>query len=224
MTLHRRVALALCLGAAALGCGDGPRENQAEAAASQAHAELENGPRDVAVIDMGELGEIRFELLPEFAPLWTAYFAERAQAGLYDGTSFHRVIPGFMIQGGGPASLDADPRNDANDLPDADAPPHEFSDYPQERGTVAMANRGERRPGSVMFFIVQEDSPHLTGGYTVIGRVVEGMEVVDAITELEIDKYGRFGPRDRPYPIEARIRKLRIEVPATPLANAATRP
>jgi cyclophilin family peptidyl-prolyl cis-trans isomerase len=74
-----------------------------------------------------------------------------------------------------------------------------------------MANTGFAGSSSCQFFIVHRDSPHLDGEYTVIGRVIEGMDVVDAITEMEIDRYGRYGPPDRPYPVNATIERLRIE-------------
>jgi len=219
----RRFALLLC--AALLACGAPTATSEAPNApeTSEALSRVGPGPHDVAVIDMGELGVIRVELLHEIAPAWVAHVSERAEAGLYDGTSFHRVIPGFMVQGGGAASLDNDPRNDAVNVPE-DVPPHEFSDYPHVRGTVAMANQGPHKPGSVQFFVVHGDARHLDGGYTVIGRVAEGMEVVDAITELEIDEFGRYGPRNRPYPVEARIQTLRIEPGRDALAGTPTAP
>jgi len=204
----------------ACGAPSEPPAGEADAREPEALSRIGPGPHPIAVLDMGELGEIRVELLPEIAPEWVPFVAERAEAGTYDGTSFHRVIPGFMIQGGGAASLDHDPRNDAVNVPEP-VPDHEFSDYPHTRGTVAMANRGARKPGSVQFFIVHEDARHLDGGYTVIGRVVEGMQVVDAITKLEIDEYGRYGPRNRPYPVEARIQRMRIESGGSALAGGA---
>ena len=66
-----------------------------------------------------------------------------------------------------------------------------------------MANRGSRNTGGTQFFIVLGDATHLDGKHTVFGRVIEGMEVVDAIARLEIDKFGRYGPPDRPYPVSA---------------------
>ena len=102
-----------------------------------------------------------------------------------------------MIQGGCPNTRNADPRDDGKGggerfLED------EFSDLPHGRGAVSMANRGSRNSGGTQFFIVQGDASHLDGKHTVFGRVIEGMEVVDAIAKLEIDKFGRYGPPDRP--------------------------
>ena len=160
-------------------------------------------------------------LLPELAPVAVGYFAEQVNEGLYTGTYFHRVIPGFMIQGGDPNTKDADPRNDGNG--GGGALPDEFSDLPQRRGVVSLANRGTPNTQGSQFFIVHEDSGELTGSYTAFGRVVSGIEVVDAITALEIDKYGRYGPIDRPYPVSAVIESVRFE-PAAGAAAAAPDP
>jgi cyclophilin family peptidyl-prolyl cis-trans isomerase len=123
-----------------------------------------------------------------------------------------------MIQGGDPLTRNKDPRDDGRGS--ADPVADEFSDYPHLRGTVSLANQGVRDTGSCQFFIVQQDARHLDGAYSAFGRVVDGMDTVDAVTRLPIDLYGRYGPRDRPYPKSAVIRSVRIERPAT---SAATR-
>jgi len=204
--------LACLLACLACGVADAPAAADAPApdATPVALTKLTGGPHDVAVLEMGELGTIRIELYPELAPKSVARFIELAEQGFYDGTYFHRVIPGFMIQGGDPNTKDMDPRNDGRGS-SGERLPDEFSDYPHLRGTVSMANTGYSGSSSCQFFIVHQDSRHLDGKYTVIGKVVSGMEVVDAITELEIDTYGRYGPTDRPYPVSATILHLRIE-------------
>ena len=171
---------------------------------------LAPGPHPVAVVRVKDLGTIRIELLPEAAPKTVAQFEKLAGEGYYDGTTFHRVIPDFMIQGGDPNTRNADPRDDGrggNEYPLED----EFSDLAHRRGVVSMANHASRNSGGTQFFIVQGDAPHLDGKHTVFGRVVEGMEVVDAITRLEIDKFGRYGPPDRPYPVSAVVESIRME-------------
>jgi peptidyl-prolyl cis-trans isomerase B (cyclophilin B) len=175
------------------------------------------GPHDVAVVEVGGLGEIHIELLPEIAPQTVAHFIERARGGHFDGTTFHRVIPSFMIQGGSPSTRDADPRNDGL-RDEGPIVPDEFSDFPQVRGTVSLANRGTRDSGQMQFFIML-DERELGGRYAAFGRVVRGAEVADAVAALEIDTYGRYGPRDRPYPIDARIERVRI----VPAGDAAAR-
>ncbi|MBW2267747.1 MAG: peptidylprolyl isomerase [Deltaproteobacteria bacterium] len=166
----------------------------------------------MARLDLGELGTVQIQLLPEIAPQTVARFAELSNEGYYDGTTFHRVIPGFMIQGGDPLTRNNDPRDDGKGGT-PDVLPDDYSDFPALRGSVAMANRGHPKTAQGQFFIVHADSRHLDGNYTIFGRVVEGIEVVDAVTELEIDTYGRFGPLNRPYPRAARIASLRVAGP-----------
>jgi len=206
----RILALAAAL-AAGSGCGrEAPARNPSPSAAER----VSEGPHEVAVLTILELGEIRIELLPELAPSTVENFKALAAKGFFDGTSFHRVIPGFMIQGGDPNTRNQDPRDDGGGGPSftiAD----EFSDYPQRRGTVAMAHKGHPNTAGSQFFILHGDAPQLDGKYTAFGRVAGGMDVVDAITRLEIDKYGRFGPRDRPYPTPAVIGSVKI-LPAAP--------
>ena len=172
------------------------------------------GSHEIAVLTLEELGTIRIELLPELAPETVAHFKKLVEEGLYDGTTFHRVIPGFMIQGGDPLTKNIDPRDDGRGGTDYDIA-DEFSAMPHTRGVVSLANQGRHNSAGSQFFIVHQDSPQLDRMFTVFARVVEGIEVVDAVTELEIDKYGRYGPRDRPYPKHARIASIRIE-PAEP--------
>jgi cyclophilin family peptidyl-prolyl cis-trans isomerase len=159
--------------------------------------------------------------LPELAPKAVANFAKLANEGFYDGTTFHRVIPGFMIQGGDPNSRDHDPRNDGAGGPGYGIP-DEFSELPQLRGIVSMANRSSPNTGGSQFFIVHKDSPHLDGRYSAFGRIVAGIEVVDAITEVPVDTYGRYGPNDRPHPEPVVIETIRIE-PASAEVSAAQR-
>ena len=202
-------ALAL---AAALGCAGGDSEEAAREAA-QPEDLVAPGPHEAVVLEMADLGSIRIELLPEIAPATVAHFKKLVSEGFYDDTTFHRVIPGFMIQGGDPLTRNNDPRDDGRGGPGY-AIADEFSAYPHVRGTVSMANTGSQGSGGSQFFIVHEDSPHLDGGFTVFGRVVDGLETVDAVTKLEIDKFGRYGPADRPYPHDARVERFRLETSA----------
>jgi len=140
---------------------------------------------------------ITIELMPELAPISVARVIDLAKDGYYDGTTFHRVIPDFMIQGGDPNSRDRNPNNDGNGNPELHLP-DEFGEAPFLRGVVGMGNLGRKNSTGGQFFIMQADAPSLEGRYTVIGRVVSGIEVVDAITEVSIDRVGRWGPKDRP--------------------------
>ncbi len=137
-------------------------------------------------------------------------FIKLAEASFYEGISFHRVIPGFMLQAGDPASRGPDPRLVGSGGPGYQIQ-DEFSDFPHARGVVSMAHTGNRNSGGSQFFIVHQNSPRLDGKYSVFGRVVEGIEVVDTITEVEIDTYGRYGPKDRPHPVSVVIDAVRIE-------------
>jgi cyclophilin family peptidyl-prolyl cis-trans isomerase len=173
---------------------------------------LADGPHPVADLRVRDLGTIRIELLPEAAPKTVAQFQKLAGEGFYDGTTFHRVIPDFMIQGGCPNTRNADPRDDGKGggeifLED------EFTDLPHQRGAVSMANRGSLNSGGSQFFIVLGDAGYLDGKHAVFGRVIEGMQVVDAVAGLEIDKFGRYGPPDRPYPVSAVVESIRMEAP-----------
>ncbi len=169
-----------------------------------------DGPHETAVITVKDLGAIRIELLPEVAPETVGHFKKLAGKRFYDGTTFHRVIPGALIQGGDPNTKNDDPRDDGKGGA-AQGIPDEFSTLPNLRGTVSMAHLGHPNTARSQFFIVHAEAPGLDGQYTTFGRVVEGMEVVDAITELEIDVYGRFGLANRPYPVAARVESIRIE-------------
>jgi peptidylprolyl isomerase len=128
-------------------------------------------------------GQIVIELAEDVAPEHAARLAELARAGAYDGVVFHRVIDGFMAQTGdvqfGRAGGDlAMAGTGGSDLPDL---PAEFSDQPFDRGTVGMARSSDPNSANSQFFIMFAPAPHLDGQYTVVGKVVSGMEVVDAI-------------------------------------------
>jgi len=220
-----RSVIALLSGALILAaCGaDEPATPAAAPAASGSpelpHATIHDGPHDIAVLRIRDLGDIRIELLPEVAPKTVENFVKLADAGFYDGTQFHRVIPGYMIQGGDPHTKKKDPRSYGKGGPGYKIP-DEFSDLSHTRGTVSMANTGHPNTGASQFFILHGDAPHLDGRHSAFGRVVDGMGVVDAITELELDTFGRYGPRNRPHPVPAVVESIRIE----PAATAAAAP
>jgi cyclophilin family peptidyl-prolyl cis-trans isomerase len=179
----------------------------------------------VALISVESFGEIRLELFPEVAPKTVENFVKLAGNEFYDGTTFHRVIPGFMIQGGDPNTKNRDPRDDGKGGPGYKID-DEFSAISHTRGMVSMANKGKPRSGGSQFFITVADRPDLDGGYSLFGRVVSGMEVADRIAEVERDVYGRHGTPDRPLE-NVVISRVRIEGaepavdPAPPLAAEA---
>lgn len=204
-SLRLVAALALLLAA----CGGSDVDGTASESESAPSSGIETGPHPVAVLSIENMGEIRVELLPELAPKTVANFEKLAAKGFYEGTYFHRVIPGFMIQGGDPNTKDPDPRNDGKGGPGYSIP-DEISGETHTRGMLSMANSG-RNSGGSQFFILHGDAPHLDERHAIFGRVVAGMDVVDAITELELDRFGRWGPRDRPYPVSAVISSVTIE-------------
>ena len=207
-------AFACVLGVAlAAACGGDEPAIESPTAAS-ADFRWPEGPRATAVITTRDHGEIRVALYPEFAPLAVKQFEKLAGEGFYDGVTFHRVIPGFMIQGGDPLSRDDDPRNDGQGGPPGAPLPDEFSAAPFERGAVAMANSGRPNSGGSQFFIVDGETRDLDGRYSLFGRVSEGLETVDAIAAVATDAGGRFGPAHRPIESVV-IEQIRVE-PAEP--------
>ena len=158
----------------------------------------------VAVIST-KFGDMVVEFFPDVAPKHVENFQILAEEGYYNGTTFHRVIPGFMVQGGDPNSKDLDRMNDGtggragkffgigreND-PESWTVPAEFNDTPHQRGTLSMARSQNIDSGSSQFFICHDNAPFLDGQYTVFGQLISGIEVVDEIVNSERD------PRDNP--------------------------
>jgi len=131
-------------------------------------------------------GKILFKLIPELAPETVRNFEKLAKEGFYDGTLFHRVIPGFMIQGGDPNT-----KTDNKSSWGTGGPGYninaEFSSRSHLRGIVSMARSQDPNSAGSQFFIVTADSTFLDRQYTVFGEVVEGMDVADKIVNLERD-------------------------------------
>jgi peptidyl-prolyl cis-trans isomerase B (cyclophilin B) len=130
-------------------------------------------------------GTIELELFPEDAPKTVDNFVKLAEDGFYDGVIFHRVIPDFMIQGGDPTGTGSGgPGYSFED---------EFNRHKVVRGALAMANAGPNTNGSQFFIVTTEAAPWLDRKHTVFGRVTNGMDVVDAISEVRRDA------RDKPH-------------------------
>ena len=134
-----------------------------------------------------DAGPITIKLLGDLAPRHVRFFAKTARAGGYDGTTFHRVIAGGIIQGGDPLSKDPKmtSRYGTGGLGLVKA---EFSDRPMTRGSVAAVLRpNQPDSGGTQFFICLSDQPSLTGKYTILGEVTAGMEVADKIGQTAVD-------------------------------------
>jgi peptidyl-prolyl cis-trans isomerase B (cyclophilin B) len=131
------------------------------------------------------MGAIAVELFDEDAPKTVANFKKLAEDGFYNGVIFHRVIPDFMIQGGDPTGTGSGgPGYTFED---------EFNDRSVERGALAMANSGPNTNGSQFFIVTADACPWLDGKHTVFGRVSDGMDAVDAISDVDRDS------RDKPH-------------------------
>jgi peptidylprolyl isomerase len=119
-------------------------------------------------------GDVVIKLRPDLAPKHVERVTELASSGFYDNVAFHRVIPGFMAQGGDPTGTGMS----GSPLPDLKA---EFSDAPHVRGAVSMARKPQPNTANSQFFIVFDDATFLDGQYTLWGEVESGMEHVDAL-------------------------------------------
>jgi peptidyl-prolyl cis-trans isomerase B (cyclophilin B) len=139
-----------------------------------------------AVIET-KFGNILIKLLPDAAPGHVKNFIDLAKKGFYDGTTFHRVIPGFMIQGGDPNSKNPDKSRHGMGGPGYTIKA-EFNSAPHKRGIVSMARAGHPDSAGSQFFICVADAMFLNNQYTVFGEVVSGMEVADAIVSQPRDK------------------------------------
>jgi len=125
------------------------------------------------------LGSITIELFPDRAPNHVRQFLRLAQAGVYDGTAFHRVVKGFVLQGGFMPSR-REPPDERQETYIRTLQP-EFNDTPHDRGTVSMARGDDPASATSSFFIVLARTPALDGKYTAFGRVVSGLDVVEKI-------------------------------------------
>ena len=130
------------------------------------------------VLNLDSGGDVVIQLRPDLAPGHVERIKELAGEGFYDGVKFHRVIPGFMAQGGDPTGTGMH----GSDLPDL---PAEFSDEPHVRGTCSMARAQNPNSANSQFFICFDDARFLDGQYTVWGQVESGMEHVDALPKGE---------------------------------------
>jgi peptidylprolyl isomerase len=178
------LAMSLLLGALALACGDDAGEGPAPSPsptlaptpmtfAERPEITISPDKKYFATVETTK-GTFRIELRPDLAIQTVNSFVFLAGQGYYDGVTFHRVIPGFMAQGG-------DPTGTGSGGPGYTLPA-EFSDVPFERGTVGLARSNDPDSGGSQFFIAYTAQPSLNGQYTVFGKVVEGMDVVDSLT------------------------------------------
>ena len=156
----------------------------------------------IVTFEMEDGAVMKAELYPEVAPNTVNNFISLVKSGFYDGLIFHRVIPGFMIQGG-------DPKGTGTGGPGYSIK-GEFTrngfknDLKHDRGVLSMARTMMPNSAGSQFFIMHKNSPHLDGQYAAFGKVLEGMEVVDAIANT------RRGPNDKPLTPQV-MKKVTVE-------------
>ena len=138
---------------------------------------MASDPENTLIVEL-ESGPVTIQLRPDLAPQHVARIKELAREGFYDGVVFHRVIPGFMAQGGDPTGTGMG----GSDKPNL---PAEFSKEPHVRGVCSMARTNNPNSANSQFFIVFDDATFLDNQYTVWGQVTEGMEHVDALPKGE---------------------------------------
>jgi cyclophilin family peptidyl-prolyl cis-trans isomerase len=154
--------------------------------------------REEVVVISTSLGDIHLILFKD-TPLHRANFLKKAESGYYTGTTFHRVIPGFMVQGGDPNSKDGDPSNDGQGPPNDPTIPAELAaGHRHDHGAVAAARQADfanpqRASNSSQFYIVgnHQGAHFLDGQYTVFGQVIQGQEVIDKIAAVTRDGHDR---------------------------------
>ena len=156
----------------------------------------------VATIEMANGDVMKLELYPEIAPNTVANFIELANAGFYDGLIFHRVIPGFMIQGGDPQGTGIG--GPGYSIAGEFAANGFENNLSHERGVISMARAQHPDSAGSQFFIMHADYPALDGQYAAFGRVIEGIEAVDRVAGVETDA------NDRPTEDQV-IKSIRVE-------------
>jgi len=141
--------------------------------------QLEPGKTYTATLETTH-GKIEVEFYPEDAPVTVNNFVSLAKEGFYDGTPFHRIVKGFVIQGGDPTGTGRG------------GPGYTFKDEPvrkdYERGILAMANAGPNTNGSQFFIVLQDLRGRLPKNYTIFGKVTDGLDVVDTIADVEVTR------------------------------------
>jgi peptidyl-prolyl cis-trans isomerase B (cyclophilin B) len=188
------MVILICAGATA----EGPRWREFSEDEIKAMAQTK------AIIET-TLGKIELKFFPEAAPNHVDNFITLAKEGVYDGTAFHRVIPGFMIQGGDPNSKSHNRAGHGTGGPGYTIKA-EFNNISHKKGTLSMARSRNPDSAGSQFFICVADSPWLDGQYTVFGEVTSGMDVADRIVSQPKDR--------RDNPIERIEMKVKIIEPA----------
>ena len=151
-----------------------------------------NGENVKIEMKIKDFGTVKLELYPDIAPITVTNFVKLAKSGFYDGLTFHRIFPGFMIQGGDP---NGDGSGGSEPIKGEFAANGVKNDLSHTRGVISMARQGGNKynSGSCQFFIMHADYTSLDGQYAAFGKVVEGMDVIDAVAEVKCS----YNPVDR---------------------------
>ena len=185
------VLLAMCAVVALAGFAACSKESvsKTEAGGSSGTSGGESGETIMVQIEMENGGIIKLELYPDKAPITVDNFVSLVNEGFYDGLIFHRVIKGFMIQGGDPEGTGFG--GSEKKIKGEFASNGVANDLSHTRGVISMARSKQKDSASSQFFIVQEDSTYLDGDYAAFGKVTEGMDVVDEIASVRTDMKDR---------------------------------
>ncbi len=155
------------------------------------------------------LGDIKIELFPDVAPKHVRNFDSLVSIGFYDGTAFHRIVKGFMIQGGDPNSRNKPKEEWGMGDPTQTKIPAEFSDLEHTAGIISAARTNDPNSATSQFFICTGDAPWLDGKYTIFGRVIEGMNVVKEIEDVQLERQPRMNEVSSPVEkVEMTIKKV----------------
>ncbi|PIE23501.1 MAG: peptidylprolyl isomerase [Planctomycetota bacterium] len=146
-------------------------------------ADLDLAKTQVALVT--NYGTMLVSFRPDKAPKTVHNFVKLAKDGFYDGTKFHRVVEGFMIQGGCPKTKNANPMDDGSGGPGYQLQ-DEFSDLTHRRGVLSMANLGRPNTGGSQFFVMHANRPDLDRRYAVFGKLVEGLDTLDRIAKVPV--------------------------------------
>mgnify|MGYP001024674452 FL=1 len=175
----------ICIGCAA--CSDKKKDDEATG---------DMGKTVMVEMEIQDFGTVKLELYPDIAPITVANFVKLAGEGFYDGLTFHRIYPGFMIQGGDP--------NGNGTGGSSETIKGEFSangvdnTLSHKRGVISMARSQSYDSASSQFFIMHADSPFLDGQYAAFGKVTDGMDVIDAVAAVECSYSATDGKNTTP--------------------------
>ncbi len=191
-------ALAIVMSIAMVGCGSSNVETGDNNSNDNSTTQVEKSENlPIATIKVKDFGTIEAELYPDKAPNTVNNFIELANSGFYDGLTFHRVVKGFMNQGG-------DPKGDGTGGPEYSIKGefsgngYEVNDLKHTTGVLSMARANKPDSAGSQFFIMAADSPSLDGQYAAFGKVISGLDVVGAINNAEVEKNKSTGEKSTP--------------------------